>query len=96
MEWFKTGELTANPGSNILLEGHNSPHLYTLLDGWAFRYKALADGRRQILSFALPGDFIGMQGPVLKEMQHSVEAASRVIMCVFPRKRLWKLYENSS
>lgn len=94
VEWFKMGELEVDQGSTVLVEGHNSPHLYTLLEGWAFRYKMLEDGRRQILSFILPGDFVGLQGPVLKEMQHSVEAASRVRLCVFPRERLWKLYEK--
>jgi CRP-like cAMP-binding protein len=94
VEWFKTAELVADPGANILLEGHNSPHLYTLMEGWAFRYKTLPDARRQILSFALPGDFLGLQGPALKEMQHSVEALTQVKLCVFPRERLWHLYQK--
>lgn len=91
---FKTGELVVEAGSTILLEGHNNPHLYTVLGGWAFRFKSLDDDRRQILSFALPGDFLGLQGPVLKEMQHSVEALTPVTLCVFPRERLWDLYTN--
>ena len=44
-------------GSTIFSEGTNSPHLYTVLSGWAFKYKTLEDGRRQVLNFALPGDF---------------------------------------
>ena len=94
VEWFKTAELVADPGASILLQGHNSPHLYTVLEGWAFRYKTLSDARRQILSFALPGDFLGLQGPALKEMQHSVEALTQVKLCVFPRERLWHLYQK--
>lgn len=94
VEWFKSGELTVDPGASVLLEGHNSPHLFTLLSGWAFRHKSLPDGRRQILSFALPGDFLGLQGPILKEMQHSVEALTTVTLCVFPRERLWSLYQK--
>lgn len=94
VEWFKIGELAVDAGATILAEGQNSPHLYTVLDGWAFKFKLLPDGRRQILNFVMPGDFIGMQGPVFKEMQHSVEAIGRVTLCVFPRERLWKLYET--
>ena len=45
---FKSAELTAEPGTTLLMQGANSPHLYTLLSGWAFRYKTLPDGRRQI------------------------------------------------
>lgn len=42
---FKTGELTAEAGSMLFLEGTSSAHLYTVLSGWAFRYKMLPDGR---------------------------------------------------
>lgn len=91
---FKTGELSVRAGTTLLLEGHNSAHLYTLLSGWAFRYKTLPDGRRQILNFVFPGDFIGLQASVLNEMQHSVEALSDMLLCVFPRDRLWSLYER--
>ena len=94
VEWFKTAELVAEPGSNVLTEGQVSPHIYTILSGWAFRYKTLPDSRRQILNFALPGDLIGLQGPVMKDMQHSVEALTNVRLCVFPRERLWKLYAS--
>src|SRR6266404_2104326 len=54
---FKVGELSVEAGATVLGEGTNSPHLYTVLSGWAFRYKTLPDGRRQIVNYALPGDF---------------------------------------
>jgi hypothetical protein len=41
----QTGELTAEVGSMLFLEGTSSAHLYTVLSGWAFRYKMLPDGR---------------------------------------------------
>jgi CRP-like cAMP-binding protein len=91
---FKSGELTAAAGTTLLLEGTNSAHLYTVLSGWAIRYKMLPDGRRQILNFVLPADFLGLQGSVLGEMQHSVEALTDMVLCVFPRERLWELYRN--
>ncbi len=65
-----------------------------MLSGWAFRYKTLPDGRRQILNYALPSDLIGLQGSVNDEMQHSVEALTDVMLCVFPREKLWDLYTN--
>ena len=89
---FKSGELNVQAGTNILLHGANSAHLYTILSGWAFRYKTLSDGRRQILNYALPADFIGLQGSVADEMQHSVEALTDMMLCVFPREKLWDLY----
>jgi CRP/FNR family transcriptional regulator, anaerobic regulatory protein len=89
---FKSGEMNAEAGTTLYLEGTNSAHLYTLLSGWAFRYKALPDGRRQILNFVLPGDFLGLQASIINEMQHSVETLTTALLCVFPREKLWDLY----
>ncbi|TDH38346.1 Crp/Fnr family transcriptional regulator [Pseudohoeflea suaedae] len=89
---FKTGELVADPGATILVEGAHSAHLYTVLSGWAFRYKTLADGRRQILNFVMPGDLVGLQGTLMDEMQHSIEALTPVRLCVFERGRISKVY----
>jgi CRP-like cAMP-binding protein len=91
---FKKGELVAEPGSHILEEGASSSLMYTLLSGWAFRYKTLADGRRQILNYVLPGDLVGLQGSVIGDMQHSVEALSPVVLCVFQRDNLPELFRN--
>lgn len=91
---LKSGELAAEPGMSILLEGHSSPHLYTVLSGWAFRYKMLPDGRRQILNFSLPGDFLGLQSAMFNEMDHSVEALTPMLLCVFPRQKVWQLYAD--
>jgi CRP/FNR family transcriptional regulator, anaerobic regulatory protein len=91
---FKTGELMADIGTTILAEGSHSAHMYTLLAGWAFRYKSLPDGRRQILNYMLPGDLLGLQGSIIGEMEHSVEALSPVVLCVFQRDRLDELFRN--
>jgi CRP/FNR family transcriptional regulator len=89
---LKGDELRVDPGISFLREGASSEQLYTVLSGWAFRYKMLPDGRRQILNYALPADLVGLQGTLLREMEHSVEALTPVTLCVFPRGKLWDLY----
>lgn len=91
---FKTDELHIDPGTSFLRSGEQSEHLYTVLNGWAFRYKMLDDGRRQILNYALPADMVGLQGSLMREMEHSVEALTRLTLCVFPRAKLWELYSR--
>lgn len=91
---FKKGELSVQRGATILMEGNLSPHLYTVLVGWGFRYKLLPDGRRQIMNYAMPGDLVGLQGSLMGEMQHSVEALSPMLLCVFEREELYTLYRN--
>jgi len=43
-----------------------------LVDGFACRYKSLADGRRQILSFHIAGDFIDLQGYLMERLDHGI------------------------
>ncbi|MFA6264296.1 MAG: Crp/Fnr family transcriptional regulator [Pseudolabrys sp.] len=95
VQHFKSDELRVEAGASFLREGSRSDYLYTVLDGWAFRYKMLDDGRRQILNFALPADMVGLQGAVMKEMEHSVEALTPLTLCVFPRARLYELYTQA-
>lgn len=91
---FKTGELVIEAGETVLSDGHDAAHLYTVLEGWAVRLKYLPDGERQVLNFALPGDFLGLQATIFGAMQHTVEALTRVRLCVFSRSRLWDLYSS--
>jgi len=91
---FKISELHLQSGATVLQQGARSDHLFTVLRGWAIRYKTLTDGRRQILNYALPADLIGLQGSVLEQMEHSVEALTDVTLCVFPRAKLWELYSG--
>lgn len=94
MQTFKSGELVLGAGTTIFQEGTNSPHLFTVLSGWVFKYKTLEDGRRQVLNYALPGDFLGLQASIFDAITHSVEALTDVVLCVFPREKLWSLFEK--
>ena len=62
---------------------------------WAFRYKTLRDGRRQILSFLLAGDFIGVQQKMGDAAAHGVDTLTDTVFCVFQRGSLWELHRRS-
>jgi CRP/FNR family transcriptional regulator len=94
MRSFKSGELTVSRGALIFEQGTESAYLFTLLEGFAIRYAMLPDGRRQVLNFVFKGDLLGLQGEMLGEMQHTVEAATPVRLCVFSRRRIWDLFTN--
>jgi CRP-like cAMP-binding protein len=91
---LKKGELAVERGATVLAEGSQNAHLYTVLIGWGFRYKLLPDGRRQILNYVMPGDLVGLQGSLMGELQHSVEALSSMLLCIFERSELSELYRN--
>ena len=96
VESFKLGEMNVKAGSHIFHEGHDSAHLYTVLNGWVMRYKLLESGRRQVLNFAVRGDFLGLQGLIFDKMLHSVQALSDARLCIFPRERVWELYREQT
>jgi CRP-like cAMP-binding protein len=86
------GQIALKAGADIVRAGDESPELYTLYSGWAFRYKTLPDGRRQILNFLLPGDLIGLQAAMFDTAQHGIEALTDVELCVLPRRKVWDLF----
>ena len=96
MRRFKVGELVVDAGTPLLSEGSNAPQLYTALRGMGLRYKTLANGRRQVVNFVFPGDFVGLQAGVMAEMRHSVEATTRMTLCVFDRSDFWSFVKGNS
>src|SRR6056297_1180876 len=91
---MKSGEMRVEPRTRVLDEGVNSPHVFTVLSGWGLREKSLADGRRQILNFVLPGDLIGLQAAMLDAMDHSVEALTDMTLCVFARADIAQVFHD--
>jgi CRP-like cAMP-binding protein len=81
-------------GADILYQGQVDAELFTLFKGWAFRYKTLADGRRQILNFLLPGDLMGLQASLLEASDYGIEALTDVEICVFSRRKTWIVFEK--
>jgi CRP/FNR family transcriptional regulator, anaerobic regulatory protein len=94
MQSFKTGELTVKAGTTVLMEGSNSPQLYTVLSGMGTRSKLLENGKRQVINFVFPGDFTGLQPGIMGEMKHSVEASTAMTLCGFRREDFWGLFRS--
>lgn len=93
MGGFKSGELSVDPRTTVLMEGTSSPHFYTVLSGMGIRYKTLENGRRQVINFIFPGDFVGLQSVVMGESEYSVEATQSMVICAFRRQDLWRLFQ---
>jgi CRP-like cAMP-binding protein len=94
LQSLKRRELRVAAGETLIHEGQTDAPLYTLLAGWAFRFKTLRDGRRQILTFLLPGDFIGVQQRMGDASAHGVDALTDSHFCVFQRDAIWELHRQ--
>ncbi|KPF62117.1 nitrogen fixation protein FixK [Bosea sp. AAP35] len=67
----------------LMVQGQPATSLYTITCGCARLYTLLSDGRRQIVGFALPGDFIGLS--LAQTAGVSADAIGPVMACAFPR-----------
>ena len=94
IEGFRSATVQAQPGETLVHEGQSNGRLFTLYAGWAFRYKTLSDGRRQILNFLLPGDLIGLQQEFGDASAHGVEALTACSLCVFQNDSLWAVFRE--
>jgi CRP-like cAMP-binding protein len=94
VQFLKRRELTLEAGATLIHEGQADTRLFTLLQGWAYRFKTLSDGRRQILNFLLAGDFIGVQQKMSDAAAHGVVTLTEARLCVFDRDALWALHRE--
>ena len=66
--------------AEIVAHGQKCAACYIVQEGWGCRYKLLPNGRRQVLDFVLPGDFIGLHSTLMGGASHAVEAITNVIV----------------
>lgn len=72
------------PRRDLIREGDKPTSIFLILDGWACRYKQLPDGRRQIVGLFIPGDVCDMNVYILKEMDHTIGAITKVRLAEIP------------
>ena len=65
-------------GRDIIHQGHLGQAAYILASGWACSYKLLENGRRQIVDFQIPGDFLGVRSVLLNVSDHSIESVTDI------------------
>ncbi|HEX8842975.1 MAG TPA: Crp/Fnr family transcriptional regulator [Sphingomicrobium sp.] len=68
---------TIPPRYDLIREGEVPDFVYLVMSGWGCHYRTLEDGRRQIVDFAIPGDFCDLNLFILDRMDHSIGAITR-------------------
>ncbi|WP_236960264.1 Crp/Fnr family transcriptional regulator [Methylobacterium durans] len=79
------------PHQDIVRGKERTSHCCLVLEGWAYRYKMLHEGRRQILSLHIPGDAPDLHSLYLDEMDHALGALSRVTVGFIPHEAIHNL-----
>jgi CRP-like cAMP-binding protein len=63
--------LKVTRGKKLTEEGQTGHKAFVLHAGWACSYKDLRDGGRQIISFPIAGDIVGLRSVLLRTADHS-------------------------
>jgi CRP-like cAMP-binding protein len=71
---------------DIVCEGDRPSACCLVLDGFLCRYKLTDDGKRQIISFHIPGDIPDLQSLHLDVMDHSLGTLARSTLVFLPHE----------
>ena len=82
------------PRRDLISEGERPRAVHLVLDGWACRYKQLPDGKRQIVGLFVPGDFCDVNVFILKYMDHSIGAITRLKVAMITPDEMHALTEG--
>jgi CRP/FNR family nitrogen fixation transcriptional regulator len=85
-------QMSFSRNAEIYGEGEAADYLYKVVTGAVRTYKVLADGRRQVGSFHLPGDFFGLEAG--DEHTLSAEAIADTRLLVIKRSAVMSLAER--
>ncbi|RMG37210.1 MAG: Crp/Fnr family transcriptional regulator [Gammaproteobacteria bacterium] len=72
-------------------EGSPAEMAFTLFQGWMLLYRSDAEGHRQGLRVALPGDFLGYMPPGSSHIHHAAVAVTDVVVCGFRQEGLHEM-----
>lgn len=79
---------------DLIREGDRPGVVFVILEGWAFRYKILPSGTRQVLAHLMPGDCCDLHIGLLDEMDHSIQTTSRACVATIARAEMDTMLER--
>src|SRR3954447_20171964 len=77
---------------DIIAQGRPYRNVFILCSGFVWRYKILPDGKRQLLSFGLPGDLIGFPAVFFENAVNATGSLSDVVVATVPFAALYDVF----
>lgn len=93
LESLQTEFKTVRADTDIVTAGLSYGCLFVLNRGLAIRYTVLHDGRRQVLSLMLPGDFVGLPGCMFQRSLYSIATLREAVVCCIPFPAIIDLFK---
>ena len=80
--------------TELVHEGQSGHRAFVLQEGWASCFKLLPDGGRQIITFSLPGDCMGLRSVLLRTSDHSFAAITEAVVSDIPSEQIISLFHD--
>ena len=81
-------------GDCLLKEGNDFECSYIIRAGWIMSYKITSQGRRQIVSIYLPGDFLGLHVNFIRRSILSYDALTKVEVALVEPMRIIEIHQR--
>ena len=92
LDTLMVGEQRFAADTDIVSEGMVPRSVFVMKEGMACRYRNLADGGRQIMTFLIPGDLCDAHVFLLKAMDHSLATITPVRIAPISRPDILTLF----
>src|SRR6476620_7078346 len=77
---LQSNSMQVKRGQQLTQEGQTDHKAFVLQAVWACSFKLLPDGARQIISFPIAGDIVGLRSVLLLTADHSVSALTNAVV----------------
>ncbi len=86
------GQLELAAGQTLAREGDRRHYVFTVTRGALRLVRLMADGRRQVVGFAMPGDYVGFSDA--PTYRNQIEAVTQTVVCRFEVQRMRALCDQ--
>lgn len=89
---LQSTSFTLGRGEELRHGGQFRQVAYILEAGWASSFELLPDGGRQIITFAAPGDCVGLSSALVRTADHSLDALTDAVVTRIDARRLEQMF----
>lgn len=94
LEGLQNNTADIEAGYDFVREGDHRKTTFIVIEGWAMRYTTLSNGKRQILSYAVPGDILGLHINFNARANYSAAAMNRLKLAVVDPRRILEINQK--
>ena len=96
LEQLERSPVEVRAGDLLWAEQEEATEFCTLRSGWAFSFRHMEDGSRQVLDVFLPGDIVGLREFAFSQRLAGVQMIEDGVICRFPHAALLRLFRRST